>query len=187
MGKADRAIGKRYGHLIVVGIERRDSKSRAVYRCQCDCGNTSFPRIDYLNRAGSAASCGCRHGKSWETRTAERKENSRRRYIENQERATRAARSDRLKKKYGITIEKYDQMLREQGERCAICSVHQNSIPKIQGRLVVDHCHSTGQVRRLLCKSCNTGLGMFRESIDFLTNAINYLSMQRETAAESGI
>jgi len=41
--------------------------------------------------------------------------------------------------------------------------------------LVVDHCHSTGKVRGLLCSNCNRGIGMLQERVDILQNAIDYL------------
>lgn len=83
----------------------------------------------------------------------------------------------RLKSLYGIDLNQYNKLLRNQNGLCAIC--HQTEIQKdIKGkikRLHVDHCHITGKVRGLLCSECNTGLGKFRENITYLTTAINYL------------
>lgn len=76
-------------------------------------------------------------------------------------------RARRLKYEYGITEEDYAKLLDDQSGKCAIC----NSSTK----LVIDHCHSSGQVRGLLCTTCNTGLGMFKDTPDFLINAIKYL------------
>lgn len=73
---------------------------------------------------------------------------------------------------YGITLEQYLGMFNDQGGSCLICSVHRNTLPK---DLHVDHCHETGQVRGLLCSSCNQGLGNFKDSIKSLENAISYL------------
>lgn len=55
-----------------------------------------------------------------------------------------------------------------QSGKCLIC----NEIPK---RLVVDHCHTSGKVRGLLCDHCNTGLGRFKDSPELLMAAIRYL------------
>ncbi len=63
----------------------------------------------------------------------------------------------------------YQLMLNEQQGRCAIC---QNLA---KGKLVIDHDHSSGEVRGLLCPSCNLGLGHFFDNPSFLRRAIEYL------------
>jgi len=79
-----------------------------------------------------------------------------------------------LKKHYGITLEQFDGMLKEQNNCCAICG--STSIQGIQKtRMVVDHCHKTGKTRGLLCDLCNTALGKFKDSHETLTKAIEYL------------
>lgn len=78
-----------------------------------------------------------------------------------------------LKHSYGISIEDYNKMFREQYGCCAICGVHQSELKKPLG---VDHNHFTGQVRKLLCNKCNTGIGFFNESIDILERVIRYLN-----------
>lgn len=80
-------------------------------------------------------------------------------------------------------------MRADQEHRCAICGVHEDEIPvKHGGRpradgsratrlpLVVDHCHTTGRVRKLLCDRCNHLLGHAREDVTILRAAICYLS-----------
>lgn len=74
-----------------------------------------------------------------------------------------------LRKKYGITVEQYDEMVAAQDGRCAICG----DAPE---QLYVDHCHSTGVVRGLLCHGCNSGIGFLRDHPEILTAAIGYLS-----------
>ena len=69
------------------------------------------------------------------------------------------ARAGRLRRKYGITVEQYDQMMAEQENRCAMC--HQEA-----KQLVVDHCHRTGEVRALLCGPCNRRLGVYETFAD---------------------
>lgn len=59
----------------------------------------------------------------------------------------------RYRKTYGITLEQYDEMFRQQGGACAVCG----SVPK-KNRLSVDHDHATGKVRGLLCMNCNIAL-----------------------------
>lgn len=68
---------------------------------------------------------------------------------------------------YGVTPEQFEAMLTEQGGGCKICRAIEP--------LSVDHCHAKGDVRGLLCRRCNSGLGMFRDNPDFLRAAIEYL------------
>lgn len=79
-----------------------------------------------------------------------------------------------LRRKYGIGIEQFNQMFADQNGRCAICGRHQTEFAK---GLAVDHNHSTGAVRSLLCPNCNHGLGCFREDGVLLKKAIAYLEM----------
>lgn len=76
-------------------------------------------------------------------------------YITHKEKILARVKIDTLKRKYGITLAEYDQMLEEQHGVCAICGGADPS----GRRLAVDHDHETGKVRGLLCTSCNTRLG----------------------------
>ncbi len=87
--------------------------------------------------------------------------------------------NENLKKHYGITLEQFEAMSQAQDNKCGICLQEVNEIHK-SGRqmpLTVDHCHSTGKVRGLLCGGCNRGLGDFKDNIDFLKAAIKYLEV----------
>lgn len=77
-----------------------------------------------------------------------------------------------LKKMYGITIEDFHALRESQKCSCKICGTHENMESQ---SLVVDHCHTTGKVRGLLCSNCNRALGLFKESTTVINNAINYL------------
>jgi len=81
-----------------------------------------------------------------------------------------------LKSKYGITLEDYNQLFIQQNGCCKICERHQSQFKKA---LAVDHCHSTGKVRGLLCTSCNNGLGRFKDSAELLKIAANYIEANR--------
>jgi hypothetical protein len=78
--------------------------------------------------------------------------------------------------KYEISRDKYLRMLDEQGNKCKLCGEKESIIRK-NGfkKLSIDHCHETNYVRGLLCQKCNTGLGMFREDINLLQKAIEYI------------
>jgi len=71
---------------------------------------------------------------------------------------------------YGITDEQFQAMIAAQGSSCAVCLG-----PITETCLHVDHCHSTGKVRGLLCKKCNFGLGHFKDDAERLRRAADYL------------
>lgn len=92
-------------------------------------------------------------------------------------------RAYKLKSKFGITLEQYDAMLKEQNGVCAICGNPEliiNKKTKKPDLLSVDHNHETGKVRKLLCHNCNAGLGHFKDNIVNLNEAINYLNLLKE-------
>lgn len=78
--------------------------------------------------------------------------------------------SRNIRKKYGLTVEEWERLLSSQGGICPICS-------KILSRdnAHVDHDHVTDQIRGILCFECNTGIGKFHDSIEWLQKAIDYL------------
>lgn len=85
--------------------------------------------------------------------------------------------SHSLKKMYGITLQDYQQMAEAQNYVCAICcerevGVDKNGIPR---SMPVDHCHTTGKIRELLCSACNKALGGFRDRPDLLRKAAEYI------------
>lgn len=91
----------------------------------------------------------------------------------NNERVKNHNRKASLKRYYGITIEDYNKMLKEQVGICKIC--HTKEEENTKGVLCVDHCHKTGKIRGLLCSTCNAGLGAFKDNIQLLDNAKQYL------------
>jgi hypothetical protein len=102
--------------------------------------------------------------------------NWRKHYARNTEARRRHSRD--LKKLYDITESEYDVMLGGQGGVCAICHKQEDAISHIDGkpkRLAVDHDHTTGKVRALLCSTCNNGLGCFKDNPELLIVAEQYL------------
>jgi hypothetical protein len=75
----------------------------------------------------------------------------------------------RYKSQYGISMDEYKAMLARQGGVCAIC--RQQSARALS----VDHCHTTGKVRGLLCQTCNSGLGSYRDDPSLTRAATAYL------------
>ena len=94
---------------------------------------------------------------------------------ENKEEITIKKENSRLKSKYGITSKEKNVLLQKQNNKCKICLVEfSNVTPNI------DHCHITNEVRGILCGPCNRGLGIFKDDIELLTKAINYLEEHNE-------
>jgi len=80
-------------------------------------------------------------------------------------------RAGHLKRKYGITVEHYDELLAQQGGGCAICGRE----PRPDSSLHLDHDHESGQLRGILCFRCNNALGDFDDDLGLLRAAIRYL------------
>lgn len=81
-----------------------------------------------------------------------------------------------LKNKYGITLKQYNDILKKQGYKCAICNMTSAISKRVHNKfLSVDHCHKTNKVRGLLCDFCNNGLGRFKDNTKFLLKAVKYL------------
>jgi hypothetical protein len=77
-----------------------------------------------------------------------------------------------LKTRYGITLEEYEQMAKQQKEVCLICG--QKEL-KRNRKLSVDHCHETGEIRGLLCYTCNTTLARLGDNLEGAMRFVNYL------------
>lgn len=88
---------------------------------------------------------------------------------ENAQRAVDASRWSNRKRLYGVDEKRFNEMIKEQNHKCAICS----SAIGISAH--VDHCHTSGKVRGLLCSPCNRALGLFRDSLDNVILAAQYL------------
>ena len=84
-------------------------------------------------------------------------------------------RENQLKVKYGMTLQDWNDLYKKQDHKCAICGTDE---PKGNGLFHVDHCHSTGNIRGLLCHHCNVALGSFKDSKKILKKAILYLEKE---------
>ena len=87
-----------------------------------------------------------------------------------------SVRKARLLCSWGVTLEEYISMLKNQKRRCAICGT--TKMDNGRRNFCVDHNHKTGKVRGLLCGKCNKGLGLFKDSISILEKAISYLKIK---------
>lgn len=80
-------------------------------------------------------------------------------------------RNNEFKRKYGITVDDYNQLLTEQEHSCKVCGKHESELDKA---LCVDHCHTHGHVRALLCSNCNLAFGLLFEDINIMKKMIEY-------------
>lgn len=96
---------------------------------------------------------------------------------DNSERANETRRRSRKVRLYGITQEHYDAMFAKQKGLCAICNQPQSGISRNGSPipLVIDHDHKTGQLRALLCTTCNLALGALKDDPQLAVAAAKYL------------
>ena len=90
------------------------------------------------------------------------------------------ARAGEFRRKYGLSLQEYEELLVAQDGDCAICG--QPETTRLRGRLNllgVDHDHRTGRVRGLLCRKCNTAIGLLADNPELLSRAVRYLLERR--------
>ena len=102
-------------------------------------------------------------------------EKQRQRYARWRKNNPRGNRKWQLEYFYGLTLEQWDEMVIAQLGCCAICGD--------QCELVVDHCHESVRVRELLCSTCNSGLGHFKDDPARLRAAADYIERHRRDGA----
>lgn len=138
----------------------KDKNSATGYTYQCkDCRNTKYKEYYYSDLE--------------KIKEKNRRSSVKRKQYYTSELGIISSRKAHLKRKYNITLEEYKAMSLLQNHKCFICgSPEMNNKNKV---LCVDHNHTTGKIRGLLCGNCNTGLGGFRDNINSLKKAIEYL------------
>jgi hypothetical protein len=112
-----------------------------------------------------------------EKQKQDRRDAQRRWRERNPENAKKRNRDSEYRRKYGISLEQYDEMLKAQQGVCAICATSCDT----GMNLAVDHCHVTNKVRGLLCKNCNTAIGLLKEDVENMNKAINYIKFHAIT------
>jgi hypothetical protein len=88
-------------------------------------------------------------------------------------------REQHLKRTYGITQKDYELMLAEQNNQCAICNTTEPGGRHNTDYFVVDHCHTTGKNRKLLCHNCNTAMGLLGDNVSVIESMIKYLEQHK--------
>lgn len=82
--------------------------------------------------------------------------------------------SSQLKNSFGITLEDYNKKLLDQQGGCGICGATTPGRTKVM-HFAVDHNHTTGKVRGLLCTTCNTALGLIKEDLNIIDKMKKYI------------
>ena len=121
-----------------------------------DCGETkSIEKFAFSgrgdNRKHQCNVCRAKYAKKW--------------YFKNKKRV----RQQYIKRTFGIEYGEYEKLYKDQKGLCYLCGT-------FKGKLSIDHNHTTGAVRSLLCTNCNIGLGHFKEDVSLLQKAIDYLN-----------
>lgn len=83
----------------------------------------------------------------------------------------------------GFTSEQYQEVLKKQHYKCAICGA---SLEKFKKRFHIDHSHATGDFRGLLCVRCNMALGLFKDNTKLLREASSYLKVRKGKSCVDG-
>ena len=81
-------------------------------------------------------------------------------------------------KTFGLTLNDFNSILKAQGNMCAICDIDHDVYKSSSYKnkcFAVDHCHTTGVIRGLLCEKCNRALGYFNDNREYLLKAVSYL------------
>ena len=116
-------------------------------------------------------SCWNKKGRDWAEKHPEKKKEYYHSYhMKNKEKE----REKNYLRNYGISIKDYEELFNEQNGKCAICGTSE-IVRKKDKNFHIDHDHKLNIVRGLLCDNCNKGLGHFKDSIELLLKAKEYL------------
>lgn len=137
------------------------------------------PHSEYYRDSGKGRKIRCRCKACCNADVAGWREKNRSEY-NNYAAAWRAKNPERqhatdIKRHYKLSIDQYNEMLTAQACGCKICGKQHDPSLK-RGRLYVDHCHDTGDVRGLLCGACNSAIGYFNHDVEIMRKAITYIN-----------
>lgn len=182
-------LGQKFGRWTVLESAPTGKDRHTRWLCRCECGIEKVVRTNGL-RMGHSTSCGCYHldemagrspwNKGTNTQTRENlNKNALRWANNNREKRTEQALRSMLWRRFNITLDHYNELAKSQQNKCAICntepSVRIDKAGRKINRLCVDHNHQTGKIRGLLCRDCNSALGLFKENKEALYKAVDYL------------
>ena len=161
-------------------------RKKVCATCKIEKDITEFSK-DRTEKDGYTYSCKvCRNKRynEWASKNKDkvrernaRKAQNRQAYYQS-ERGVESSRRAHLKRMYNMTLEEYNVILESQNGVCEICKQ-----PESYGRasfLAVDHCHNSETIRGLLCNNCNRAIGLLKDDIEVLENAVKYLKKHKQ-------
>lgn len=93
-----------------------------------------------------------------------------------EEKGIEYSRDKKYKQAYGLSLDNVRTMFIAQSGKCKLCQIDMELEEGLKANMaVVDHCHTTGKVRGLLCNQCNQALGLFKDNQQALLRAVEYL------------
>lgn len=119
--------------------------------------------------SGKCKSCCSENGKRSYKNDPERFKKTTQRYFENNPGARQRT---RIKYHYNLTMEEYQKLIEEHENKCAVCDKPRSELKK---ELDIDHCHTTGKIRGLLCPNCNKALGLLNDDPSVIERLLNYI------------
>lgn len=146
--------GPFYCTLSCHNLAQQELRHEGILKLCSGCGHHLNPNEFYL-RSGK----GSRRARCWKCNSNQYRNNV-------------------LKREYGITLDEFNVMLEQQNGVCAICfkaETERRSKKNGLRSLCVDHNHSTGKIRGLLCRKCNTAISLLGDNINGIRAAVNYL------------
>lgn len=149
---------------LVCRLDSKAGNGSFRYLVQCDCGEIKSIAFSSMT-SGRTKSCGCLQFRKGEDSPAYKHGRSHTKEYDTER---------HMKRAYGIDFEGYSYLIEKHNGVCAIC---RKSPPNhYKKRLCIDHCHTTGKIRGLLCDDCNTAIGLLQDSTELMSNAIHYLN-----------
>jgi len=144
----------------VLGIsDKTENNGALLYECECkSCGGTHLRNAKHLKQGVRSRDCDNYRSWNW----------------------TGLDRWDAIvRRTYGITLEDYEKMLEEQCGGCKICGKTEEQEGR---RLAIDHCHSSGKVRGILCSNCNQAIGLLNDDAEVIEKAAEYIKYSNANA-----
>jgi len=159
---------------------------KRCYKCQEEKKQSEFNK-NKTNKDGYAdecRKCKSQYAKEYAKKYPEKaKEYHKKWRHSNYDKITQKKKDNHLKYYYGLSLADRDAMLAAQNNVCFICGTTNTS----DREFCIDHDHKTNQIRKLLCGSCNKGLGSFMDNSNNLRKAADYIDYFKALPLEQSL